>query len=297
MTIHQKAQKKQKQEKTIPDHNRQKKIALINDYSGFGRCSVAVQLPIISTMHVQCCPIPTSIFSNHTGFPEFYYSDFTEHMPSYIDMWDKLDLHFKGICTGFLGSSEQIGIVTDFIKRFRREDTTVLVDPVMGDYGNTYPTYTEKMCREMIRLVSLADIATPNLTEACILTGTPYKDKWKLAELQSLAEAVADLGVSKLVITGIPQRSFLCNLCLDRTKKEAEMHLFKTHKVGTSRSGTGDIFSAILAADAVNGVEFSVSVKKASKFIKKCIMRAVEMDIPVTDGVPFEEVLSTLKWK
>lgn len=94
------------------------------------------------------------------------------------------DLHFKGICTGFLGSSEQIGIVTDFIERFRREDTTVLVDPVMGDYGNTYPTYTEKMCKEMIRLVSLADIATPNLTEACILTGTPTKINGSLQSLR-----------------------------------------------------------------------------------------------------------------
>lgn len=80
----------------MPDHNRQNKIALINDYSGFGRCSVAVQLPIISTMHVQCCPIPTSIFSNHTGFPEFYYSDFTDHMPTYIDMWEKLTFILRG---------------------------------------------------------------------------------------------------------------------------------------------------------------------------------------------------------
>ena len=278
------------------DHNKQNKIALFNDYSGFGRCSVAVQLPIISMMHVQCCPIPTSIFSNHTGFPEFYYSDYTEEMPSYIDMWEKLGLRFKGICTGFLGSSQQINIVSDFIHRFRDEETIVLVDPVMGDYGNKYPTYTDQMCREMIKLVSMADIVTPNLTEACILTGRPYKDKWKLSELYELIEAVADLGISKVVITGIPQRSFLCNLCLDRSKEEPEMHMFKTHKVGNSRSGTGDIFSAILAADAVNGVEFTKSVKKASAFIKKCILKALEMDIPITDGVPFEEVLSQLKW-
>jgi pyridoxine kinase len=277
------------------DHNKQNKIALFNDYSGFGRCSVAVQLPIISMMHVQCCPVPTSIFSNHTGFSEFYYSDYTEHMPKYIDMWEKLDLHFKGICSGFLGSSEQINIVTDFIQRFREEDTTVLVDPVMGDYGNKYPTYTEQMCEEMVKLVSIADIVTPNLTEACILTKTPYKDKWKLSELYQLIEDVADLGVPKVVITGIPQRSFLCNLCLDRSKEEPEMHMFKTHKIGSSRSGTGDIFSAILSADAVNQVEFTKSVKKASQFIKKCILKAIEMEIPLTDGVPFEEVLYQLK--
>ena len=275
-------------------HNRQNKIALINDYSGFGRCSTAVQLPIISAMRVQCCPIPTAIFSNHTGFPSFYHTDYTENMSAYIGQWEKLELRFKGITTGFLGSSAQIGIVTDFIRRFREDDTIVLVDPVMGDYGRTYPTYTEEMCREMTRLVSLADIATPNLTEACILTGTPYRESWHLAELYALAENVASLGVSRVVITGIPQGSFLCDLCLDKTAGTEERHLFKTRKIGESRSGTGDIFSAILSADAVNSVPFAVSVKKASLFIKSCIQKAVDMDIPVTDGVPFEEVLSAL---
>ena len=276
------------------NHNCQNKIALINDFSGFGRCSVAVQLPIISAMRVQCCPVPTSIFSNHTGFPSFYCSDYTTHMSAYISQWEKLELRFKGITTGFLGTSTQIGIVADFIRRFRRDDTIVLVDPVMGDYGCTYPTYTDEMCREMTRLVSLADIITPNLTEACILTDTPYKEHWHLAELHVLAENLASFGVSKVVITGIPQGSFLCNFCLDRTSDIKECHLFKARKIGESRSGTGDIFSAILSADAVNEVPFNVSVKRASRFIKKCIQKAVDMNIPVTDGVPFEEVLYSL---
>ena len=277
------------------DHNRQKKIALINDYSGFGRCSVAVQLPVISMLKVQCCPIPTAIFSNHTGFPEFSHQDYTAHMQTYMDMWGRLDLRFRGICTGFLGSTDQIGIVSGFICRFRDAQTTVLVDPVMGDYGSTYPTYTEEMCEGMRKLVSLADITTPNLTEACILTGTPYREKWRMKDLFALADAVADMGASRVVITGIPQGSFLGNLCLDRTGDVPVRHLFKTHKVGTSRSGTGDLFAAILAADAVNGVPFDRSVRKASGFVKKCILKAIELEIPVTDGVPFEEVLGHLK--
>ncbi len=277
------------------DHNHQKKIALINDYTGFGRCSVSVQLPIISAMRVQCCPIPTAIFSNHTGFSDYYCTDYTMHMSAYIAQWEKLNLRFQGITTGFLGSPEQINIVTSFIDRFRKDDTLVLVDPVMGDYGHTYSTYTAEMCQKMAGLVSHADITTPNLTEACILTNTPYKETWPLNALYELADKVAALGVSRVVITGIPQGNFLCNLCLDKTGPEPVRHLFRTQKVGTSRSGTGDIFSAILSADAVNKVPFSVSVKKASHFIKKCIQKAVEMDIPVTDGVPFEEILSSLK--
>ncbi len=121
------------------DHNHQKKIAVINDFSGFGRCSIAVALPIISAMRIQCCPLPTAIFSDHTGFDSFYMTDFTEHMEPYADEWAKLDLHFNGIATGFLGSVRQIDIVEHFLRRFDRDDTTVLVDPVMGDYGALYP--------------------------------------------------------------------------------------------------------------------------------------------------------------
>lgn len=279
------------------NHNHQKKIALINDYSGFGRCSVAVQLPLISTLGVQCCPVPTSIFSNHTGFESFYNQDYTEHMRPYLNEWKKLGLEFKGICSGFLGSKEQIEIVSDFIRDFKKNDTVVLVDPVMGDYGKIYPTYTDEMCREMIRLASLADILVPNLTEACILTGIEYKEKWKMAELEDLIKAVSNLGVDRVVITGIPQKSFLCNLCYDRTEDGSGLHMIKTHKIGTSRSGTGDVFAAILVADAVNGVDFRTSVRRASLFIKKCILKAVEMDIPLTDGVPFEEIIGSLKRK
>lgn len=280
---------------TSINHNRQKKIALINDYSGFGRCSVAVQLPLISKLQIQCCPIPTSIFSNHTGFPEFAYQDYTDHMELYMEMWKKLDLEFRGISSGFLGSARQIQIVRNFIQDFRRNDTIVLVDPVMGDYGKLYPTYTEEMCQEIYHLVELADIVTPNLTEACILTGTPYHEKWKMAELETLIRAVAAIGAKKVVITGIPQKTFLCNMCYDETGEEPVIHMVKTHKIGTSRSGTGDIFSAIVIADAVNGIEFEKSVRRASVFIRRCILKAIEMDIPVTDGVPFEEILDKLK--
>ena len=119
----------------MTSHNHQKKIAVINDISGFGRCSIAVSLPIISMLKVQCCPLPTSIFSNHTGFPSFFFEDFTKNMEPYMEEWKKLDLKFNGISTGFLGSAKQIRIVQEFISEFKSKDTLVIVDPVMGDYG------------------------------------------------------------------------------------------------------------------------------------------------------------------
>ncbi len=275
----------------MADHNHQKKIALINDFTGFGRCSIAVQLPIISMLKVQCCALPTSIFSSHTGFEGFYSTDYTEHMYPYMEQWKRLDLKFKGICTGFLGSARQIQIVNHFVEEFKEEDTVIVVDPVMGDYGKLYPTYTEEMCEGMIQLVQQADIVVPNVTEAAILTDTRYKETWTVRELLEMAEKLSGYGPKKVVITGIPQKTYVSNFCCEA---DGERSIIRTHKIGNSRSGTGDIFSAIIAADAVNGVDFAASVRKASKFIKKCILKSIEMDIPLTDGVCFEELLHTL---
>ena len=274
-----------------PNHNHQKKIAVINDFSGFGRCSIAVALPIISAMRIQCCPLPTSIFSNHTGFESFFFEDYTSRMQPYIEEWKKLGLQFSGISTGFLGSKEQIQIVLQIFKDFGPEDNVIVVDPVMGDYGKTYSTYTPEMCEEMKKLVFYADILTPNLTEACILTDTPYHEKWSMKEVGALAEKLSGMGPEKVVITGIIQGEFIANYCYE---KDQPGKIRRTHKVGTQRSGTGDIFAAIIAADAVNGVPFQDSVRKASLFIKKCIEKSIEMDLPLTDGVCFEEVLHKL---
>ena len=277
---------------TRPNHNHQKKIAVINDFSGFGRCSIAVALPIISAMRIQCCLLPTSIFSNHTGFESFFFEDYTSRMQPYIEEWKKLGLQFSGISTGFLGSKEQIQIVLQFFKDFGTEDNVIVVDPVMGDYGKTYSTYTPEMCEEMKKLVSYADILTPNLTEACILTDTPYHEKWSMKEVGALAEKLSGMGPEKVVITGIIQGEFIANYCYEKGQAGK---IRRTHKVGTQRSGTGDIFAAIIAADAVNGVPFQDSVRKASLFIKKCIEKSIEMDLPLTDGVCFEEVLHKLQ--
>ena len=270
----------------------QKKLAVINDLSGFGRCSIAVELPIISAMKIQCCFVPTTIFSNHTGFTSFFLEDFTDKMRPYMDEWRKLELHFQGICTGFLGSPEQIAIVSDFLRDFKEKDTVVIVDPVMGDYGKMYPTYSMETCLKMRELIPLADIITPNLTEACILAGIPYEEKWSRKKLLWLAQNLSAMGPEKVVITGIIQGEFIANYCYEKGKEPC---MFRTVKAGTQRSGTGDIFASIVAADAVNGVSSEQSVKKAGRFIKKCIVKSIEMGIPLTDGVCFEEFLHNLK--
>lgn len=270
----------------------QKKLAVINDMSGVGRCSLTVSIPVISKLKVQCCPLPTAILSNHTAFDDYFFDDYTDRMPEYIRMWEKLGFEFSGIYTGFLGSEKQIGLVEEFIRKFRRGDTLVIVDPVMGDHGVPYATLTPALCREMKKLTGYADILTPNLTESCILTDTPYKEKWSRKEIRLMAEKLMEQGPEKVVITGIIQGEYIANYVCG---KDGCDHFLRSVKVGTQRCGTGDIFASIIAADAVNNVDFTVSVKKASNFVKKCIQKSTEMEIPLNHGVAFEEVLGCLK--
>ncbi len=272
-------------------HNHQKKIAVINDLSGFGRCSLSVALPIISALKIQCCPVPTAIFSNHTGFDSFSCTDFTDHMEGYLNEWAKLDLRFSGILTGFLGSPEQIAIVKGFLERFKTADTVTVIDPVMGDYGKLYPTYSPRLAEQMGELVGYADILTPNLTEGCILTGTPYRPDMDEEELLILCEKIAAMGPKKIVISGLERGEDLENFIFEEGKDPV---VLREHKVGPCRSGTGDVFASIIAADAVNGVEFADSVTHASRFIAKVLRRTIELDLPKTDGICFEEFLKEI---
>lgn len=275
----------------------QKKIAVINDIAGYGRCAMTVLLPIISYMGVQACPLPTSIFSNNTAFPDFFRDDYTDRMEAYIEKWKKIGLSFDGIATGYLGSVRQIDIVKRFIREFSHEETLVIVDPVMGDHGRLYSAYTVELCTELRKLTALADIITPNLTEACYLLGIPYREKgWKRKELFDMARGLSAMGPSHVVITGIPQGESIANyVYVKNGEGEPEAGLHRIHKADSERCGTGDVFAAVIAADAVNGVPFDKSVRKAAAFVRQCITKAVELKTPSTDGVPFEEILYQLK--
>ena len=272
-------------------HNRQKKIAVINDFCGFGRCSIATALPIISAMKIQCCPLPTSIFSNHTGYDSFFYTDYTQNMNAYIDEWVKLDLRFNGILTGFLGSPEQIDIVKWFLELFKTDDNVTVVDPVMGDNGKLYPTYSPVLAEQMASLVPCADILTPNLTEACILTKTEYKADMSETELNNICEKLSRVGPGKIVISGLDRGKILENFVYEQGK---EPQVIREHKAGPCRAGTGDVFSSIVAADVVNGIGFSDAVRHATVFIAKVLRRTAELEIPLNDGICFEEFLTEI---
>lgn len=273
--------------------NKQKKIAIVNDITGFGRCSIAVALPIISAMKIQCCPVPTAILSAHTGFPSFFFDDYTPHMRDYMNNWKELNLQFDGICTGFLGSKEQIDIVVEFLENFKTKDTIVMVDPVMGDYGQLYSTYTQEMCDEMKKLIKYADVMTPNLTEACRLLDIPYPERALNPEqLENIAKELCTKGPDKIVITGLQHNGNIRNFIYETGKPYT---IIEVKKIGEDRSGTGDVFSSIVAANIVKGVDIVTAVKKATDFISKAIDYTAKIGTPVYDGICFEEYLTELQ--
>lgn len=277
---------------TIP-----KKLAIVNDLSGFGRCSLTVAIPIISAMKVQACPVVTSYFSNHTGYPSYYCKDLSSSMSAYFKQWNQLHLSFDGIYCGYLSDSAQIQMITQFIQtqKERNPDFCIIIDPVMGDNGARYLGVSDSLCAEMKSFVSLADILTPNLTEACLLTDTAYQKHFGESELCLLAQKLKQLGAKKIVITGIPGNN-VGEATISNFVYESETcyQLLSNVISGENRPGTGDIFSSIIAANAVKHKDFVQSVKEAATFISLCIQSASSLHIPVSDGVCFENFLDRL---
>ena len=269
----------------------QKRAAVINDFTSFGRCSLAVTLPILSAMRVQCCAVPTAIFTNHTGFDSFSWTDYTDHMDDYIREWQKLGLRFNAIQSGFLGSKAQIDYVLRFVAAFRAPGTIVAVDPVMGDYGRLYSTYDRALAEGMRKLLDVADILTPNLTEACVLADRAYDPEISDADLAALARDLSAPRGAKVVITGIQRGGAMLNFAYE---PGCQPFVHGERKIGEDRSGTGDVFSSVVLGDAVNGEPFTASVVKASRFVARAVRRSAELGVGLKEGLAFEEVLGDL---
>lgn len=272
----------------------QKKIALINDFTGFGRCAIGVQLPVMSKLKIQCCLAPTAVLSNHSAYPEWYMDDYTDRFAQYVSVWDRLGISFDGIVTGFMCSSAQIEETVRFVEKYKNKNENILVvtDPVMGDNGRIYGSYNEEACALMKELVSRADVITPNVTECCILTDTAYKTDFSMAELEKMAEKLCCYGPGRIVITGIETESCIGNYCYELGGYKG---MVRVKKAKTKRCGTGDIFTAIIAAKLINGSELKSAVRSAARFIKLCIEVSDKIGVPQKEGVAFEEVLDKLK--
>ncbi|HJB31189.1 pyridoxamine kinase [uncultured Oscillibacter sp.] len=271
------------------------RVAAIHDMSGFGRCSLTVAIPILSAMGVQCCPLPTAFLSTHTGgFEGFTFLDMTDEMPKVADHWASLGLTFQAIYSGFLGSARQIGIVEDFIRRFRRPDTVVVIDPVMGDYGRVYQTYTAAMCDGMARLAELADVITPNLTEAALLLGQPY-DALPAGEagLRQITERLSLEGRRSVVLTGASLAPGQTGaVCYDA--RTGRTQVVQTAYIAHEFHGTGDVFASVLTGALVRGSALADAAGQAAEFVRACAQRTAAENLPMREGVDFEPLLGLL---
>ncbi len=278
-----------------------KRVAAIHDLSCFGRCATTVISPALSAMGVQVIPVPTALLSSHTGgFTDMYFKDLSEDMNSISDHFERLGLKFDAIYTGFLGSERQIDIVLDFIKKFSTKDTLVFVDPVMGDDGVLYSTYNDELCRRMRELCSVADIITPNLTEACFLSDVEYRDTSDMsaAEAFELAEALrerlATLTKGKIVITGIPHKDGMFGT-YGHTEVDSERgDMYSVVRMSKSYPGTGDLFASVLLGALLHGDDESSAIRFASDYITRVMEYTSHFDTPEREGVAFEHFMAEL---
>lgn len=278
-----------------------KKIAVINDLSGYGRCSLSVSIPVISALGVQACPVPTSILSNHTAFPSEYKFDFTDHMEPYTGAWKQLHLSFDGILTGYMNYDEQVKHTADFIDAFKTAKTLVFVDPAMADHGRLYRGFSSSYVKEVKEfLVSKATVLKPNITEACLLTGFSYDAVMEASRehtmrrlksmLMNMVEALSKLGPKQIIITGLDRGDRILNTVYDN----GDIKFISVKKTGQSRPGTGDIFSSIVAAALIRGLSLESAVRKAADFVGNSIRISDEAGVPVNQGVIFENIMSRL---
>lgn len=267
------------------------RVACINDLSGFGRCSLTTALPVLSVMGVQACPAPTAVLSKHTGFPAYTFTDLTDTLPAYFESWGDLD--FDWIYSGFLGSLGQIEIVQQFFRaqKAKNPDCKILLDPVMGDDGRRYSTYTPELCDAMRALVADADVITPNITEACLLTGAEYRGEClTLQEAEQLAGALMPLGCGAVVMTGIVQENQIGNLTL----QNGTAAFSAVHRTECLFSGTGDLFASVLCGALANGAALAEAVSAAGAFLSEVTQDTLRQNTPAAEGVLLEPLLYRL---
>lgn len=271
------------------------KIAAVHDISCIGRCAQTVIIPILSAMGVQVCPLPTALLSTHTGgYTDFTFLDLSSEIDCITNHWKKLGTTFDAVYSGFLGSAEQIQKVFDFAQHCKKNnpDCIFLADPVMGDDGCKYATYTDEMCNLTKHLVSCADIITPNLTEACLLLDIPYKANFPCDEINNMLISLSNMGCKNVIITGIHKDNLVGAAYY--SKESGTFGEYFTRRDPNNYPGAGDTFSSILLACFLKKIPLHDSVAKACDFISNASGYTSALSTPVREGLVIEPLLSEL---
>jgi pyridoxine kinase len=278
-----------------------KKAAVINDLSCFGRCSLTAALPVLAAMGVQGVPLPTAVLSAQTGYPSYCYTDLTHNIRNICHEWNKMGTSFDGISTGFVAGAEQFQEINAFLDTFQRQETIVLVDPVMGDNGHAFGMFNAELLEGMKGLCRRGTVLTPNLTECCLLTGMDYEALVRSTDPREFLSGITACGEALrrpgqlVVITGIPCHSAdgapqIGNLAL---WDEGQFFHAQPYN-GKSYSGTGDLFAAVLLGGLLTGRTVEDTILLADHFLAAAIADAGQESSDRNDGVPFEQHLKLL---
>ena len=279
--------------------NRVPRVMAVHDLSGIGRSSLSAVISVLSTLGVQTCAMPTALLSTDTSqFQGFSFLSLNAEMRKFVDHWKTLGLKFDAIYSGFLGSAEQVAIVNDCLDAFADQDTLAVIDPVLGDNGNLYPTMTDDMVKGMRKLVARADVITPNLTEAALLLGEPCRHSLDLAAARLWLRRLAALGPGTVLITSAvldndPHGSYV--LAYERGRDNREFFWrVSCEYIPADFPGTGDIFTSVLTGSLLRKEDLTIACARAMRFVATGIRESLRLNAPSREGIVLEAVLGTM---
>ncbi len=274
------------------------RVAAVNDLSGFGRCSLTVAMPILSAMGCQVCPLPTALLSAHTGYEGAQIRDFTADMGAFLQHWKQLGLSFDAVYTGFLGDAAQVDVLVPFVQAHRDKGALCVIDPAMADHGRLYASCMPELVLAMRRLVALAGVTTPNVTEACLLTDTPYDavvdaDGFVNGKrLQTVGEQLLSLGCEAAVVTGVHVDDVTVENWVFVSNMKPQV--VRSAQVKIPYAGTGDVFSSVLCGELLRGRSLLDAVEYTADFVHEVTEATAQAGLPSQDGIRFEPFLGRL---
>ncbi len=268
-----------------------KRILTIQDVSCVGQCSLTVALPIISACGIETAVLPSAVLSTHTaGFKGFTFRDLSSDMPKIKEHWQKENITFDGIYTGYLGSIEQIEMVKDVVKSCLVDGAPLIVDPAMADNGSLYSIFDMSYVEKMKELCAISDYLLPNITEACFLTGEEYKEEYDRAYIDTLLQKLCDLGAKTIVLTGVSYKQGRTGVVV---YKDGKYDYYEHQKIAKGCHGTGDIYASAFVGALINGKSAMESAKISADYTLKCILETQKQE-GHWYGACFEPVLYSL---
>lgn len=271
-----------------------KRVAAIHDLSGFGKSSLTTIIPILSSMKIQVCPLPTAILSSQTdGFKDYSFLDLTDYMKDFINHWKSLNIKFDCIYTGFLGSEKQIELILDFVSFFKTNTNLIVVDPVLGDNFKLYDTVNKLMIEEMIKLIKISNIITPNITEAYYLLNKDIENvDLSDKSIKNICIELSKLGPNIVILTGVVLKDEIITYTYNKENKD----FFKISSpyINVSYPGTGDTFTSVLIGNLLNNNSLYKSIKNSINFVYKGIKLTHDTNSSRREGILIEKILDKL---